>query len=290
MGSLVRDNKILLSKLARGIYKGKNFLRFYHLRSMSVNINLNSFNIVTLLPIEKEDIEFVEVKDCVYICLNIDRMCKVNRARLLIRDFSSTIRGSVSFDEFFKQYFKDGIEDTIRSDFDFFKSGNRHRYIFDSYLMVFQYLNDKTNYNVIANVIDDEEFEEGIQYVIDDVISYMKDITYKFLYESFEKYLNSKTVFNLSRDSYYENGLLGVIKVDFKNFNFNMFDGDSTVTKITFSNKSHSVCSFSIDSVLSSYKSLNISGIITSSFYVGKDSGSNYYKGDKGYIKLSALW
>ena len=125
-----------------------------------------------------------------------------------------------SFDGFFDDYFFYGVEKYIRDDFNTFMNGNSKAYTFDTYIIVLEYLMNKTNYPInLDTVSNGDTFNSIIQYVIDnnmvdDVISYMKDITYDFLYESFDTYLKSKTVFTLSKDSYYENGLLGVVKVD----------------------------------------------------------------------------
>lgn len=82
MGSLIRDNKALLKKLASGIYNislqcvCQRFLD----GGMDIILPFTSDSIVIHLLIEKEDIEFVEVKNDVYVCLNIDKMCNMNRA------------------------------------------------------------------------------------------------------------------------------------------------------------------------------------------------------------------
>ena len=274
---------------------------------MDITLPFTSDSIVIYLSIEKEDIEYVEVKDSVYICINIDKMCKMNRATFTM---SGSMIGShvytdcKSFDGFFKDYFFYGIEKYILDDFNAFMDGNSKAYTFDTYIMVLEYLMNKTNYPInLDTVSNGDTFNSIIQYVIDnnmiyDVISYMKDITYDFLYDSFDAYLKSKTVFNVARDGYYENGLLGVVKIDFKNLKYFVFNGNSTFEKITFSKSSSKVCIDDLNSIISGKKTY-IGEIICSSVNICKAPGVNRYTGKLAGVsgllshksfELSAHW
>ena len=306
MGSLIQDNKALLKKLARGIYNislqcvCQRFLD----GGMDITLPFTSDSIVIHLLIEKEDIEFVEVKNDVYVCLNIDKMCNMNRATFTM--YGGMIGSHVytdckSFDGFFKDYFFYGVDRYIREDFNAFMNGNSKVYTFDTYLIVLEYLVNKTNYPINLDTVSDENtFNSIIQYVIDnnmvdDVISYMKDITYDFLYESFDTYLKSKTVFTLSKDSYYENGLLGVVKVDFKNLKYIAFDGVSTHDKITLSKSSNKVCGGDLDYVFNG-RIEYLGNDVRSSIKICKAPGVNRYTGKVSGLlsymnfELSAHW
>ena len=309
MGSLIRDNKALLKKLARGIYNislqcvCQRFLD----GGMDITLPFTSYSIVINLPIEKEDIEYVEVKNDVYVCLNIDKMCNMNRATFTMGDRmigSHVYTDCKSFDEFFKDFFFYGVDRYIREDFNAFMNGNSKVYTFDTYLIVLEYLVNKTNYPINLDTVSNEDtFNSIIQYVIDnnmvdDVISYMKDITYDFLYESFDTYLKSKTVFTLSKDSYYENGLLGVVKVDFKNLKYIAFDGVSTYDKITFSKSSNKICGGDLDYVFNG-RIEYLGHVVSSSIKICKAPGVNRYTGKlvgvSGLLshksfELSAYW
>lgn len=163
-------------------------------------------------------------------------------------------------------------------------NGNSKVYTFETYTIVLEYLMNKTNYPINLDTVSDENtFNSIIQYVIDnnmvdDVISYMKDITYDFLYESFDTYLKSKTVFTLSKDSYYENGLLGVVKVDFKNLKYIAFDGVSTYDKITFSKSSNKICGGDLDYVFNG-RIEYLGNVVRSSIKICKAPGVNRYTG-----------
>ena len=289
MGSLIRDNKALLKKLARGIYNislqcvCQRFLD----GGMGITLPFTSDSIVIHLLIEKEDIEFVEVKNAVYLCLNIDKMCNMNRATFTMCGGmigSHVYTDCKPFGEFFDDYFFYGVEKYIRDDFNTFMNGNSKVYTFDTYLIVLEYLVNKTNYPInLDTVSNGDTFNSIIQYVIDnnmvdDVISYMKDITYDFLYESFDTYLKSKTVFTLSRDGYYENGLLGVVKVDFKNLKYIAFDGVSTYDKITFSKSSNKICGGDLDYVFNG-RIEYLGNVVRSSIKICKAPGVNRYRG-----------
>ena len=289
MGSLIRDNKALLKKLASGIYNislqcvCQRFLD----GGMDITLPFTSYSIVIHLPIEKEDIEYVEVKNDVYVCLNIDKMCNMNRATFTMGDRmigSHVYTDCKSFDGFFKDFFFYGVDRYIREDFNAFMNGNSKVYTFETYTIVLEYLMNKTNYPINLDTVSYENtFNSIIQYVIDnnmvdDVISYMKDITYDFLYESFDTYLKSKTVFTLSKDSYYENGLLGVVKVDFKNLKYIAFDGVSTHDKITFSKSSNKVCGGDLDYVFNG-RIEYLGNVVRSSIKICKAPGVNRYRG-----------
>ena len=310
MGSLIRDNKALLKKLASGIYNislqcvCQRFLD----GGMDITLPFTSDSIVIHLLIEKEDIEFVEVKNDVYVCLNIDKMCNMNRAT-----FTTMCGGMIGshvytdckpFGGFFKDYFFYGVDRYIRDDFNAFMNGNSKVYTFETYTIVLEYLMNKTNYPINLDTVSDENtFNSIIQYVIDnnmvdDVISYMKDITYDFLYESFDAYLKSKTLFRLSKDGYYENGLLGVVKVDFKNLKYIAFDGVSTYDKITFSKSSSKIRGGDLDYVFNG-RIEYLGNVVRSSIKICKAPGVNRYTGKlvgvsgllslKGF-ELSAHW
>lgn len=123
MGSLIRDNKLLLSKLARSIPSPDDthgMILYYGGISGGVLVSLSFYNknnnsIQIVIPIEKEDIEYVEVKDSVYICLNIDKMCNMNRARFVGSDMlrDRVVTEYKSFDGFFKDYFQYNVEQYI---------------------------------------------------------------------------------------------------------------------------------------------------------------------------------
>ena len=298
MGSLIRDNKLLLSKLAKSIPSPNDtYGMILHCGGISggVSVSLSFYNknnnsIQIVIPIEKEDIEYVEVKDSVYICLNTDKMCKMSRARFAGNDM---LRGRVvteykSFDGFFKDYFQYNVEQYIRDDFERFQSGVHELARFKTFMLVLEFLNNETNYTYDDTSIEDNhEFELAIQYIIDnhmieEVISYNESVMRKFLYESLEKCVESPNAFNVSRDSYYENGLLGVLKIDFKNFLILFSEVSNTRGKITFSTKSRSVRSWSLDSN-AIYGTLDFSYIgryVRGYFRIRKkDSGRHTYKG-----------
>lgn len=289
MGSLIRDNKALLKKLASGIYNislqcvCQRFLD----GGMDITLPFTSDSIVIHLLIEKEDIEFVEVKNDVYVCLNIDKMCNMNRATFTMCGGmigSHVYTDCKPFGGFFKDYFFYGVDRYIREDFNAFMNGNSKAYTFDTYIIVLEYLMNKTNYPINLDTVSDENtFNSIIQYVIDnnmvdDVISYMKDITYDFLYESFDAYLKSKTLFRLSKGGYYENGLLGVVKVDFKNLKYIAFDGDSTYDNIMFNEKSSKICGGDLDYVFNG-RIEYLGNVVRSSIKICKAPGVNRYTG-----------
>lgn len=234
-------------------------------------------------------------------------MCKMSRARFLLFNKSSSYLYDryKSFDAFFNDYFQNRIEKCIHDNFKEFTNGNYNAFSFESYNMVLEYLLNKTNYSIdLDNAMDVYEFKSTIQYVIDnhlieEVISYMEDITYRFLYESFEKCFNSKTVFKLSSsDSYYENGLLGVVKVDFKNLNVVIFDGMSVFDKIILSKNSPKVCVNTIDYYMRKSSFIHMGEIVTNSIYINKEPSSNNYVGKVttrgllscGHFQLYASW
>ena len=232
MGNLIRDNKLLLSKLARSIPSPDDTHgMILHCSGvsdgMSVSLSFYSKNnnrIQIVIPIEKEDIEYVEVKDSVYICLNTDRMCHMNRARFVGSDMlrDRIVTEYKSLDGFFKDYFQYNVEQYIRDDFERFQSGIHEGAKFKTFMLVLEFLNSETNYTYDDAIDDNHEFELAIQYIIDnhmieEVISYNESVMRKFFYESLEKCVESPNAFNVARDGYYENGLLGVVKVDFKN-------------------------------------------------------------------------
>ena len=296
MGSLIRDNKLLLNKLAKsipspddtrgmmlycgGVYGGMTIsLSFY---------TKNSNGIQIVIPIEKEDIEYVEVKDSVYICLNIDKMCNMNRARFIGSDLlrNSVVNEYKPFDGFFKDYFQYNVEQYIRDDFDRFQRGTQEIGAFKTFILVLEFLNNETSYSYNDDAIDDtHEFRSAIQYIIDnhlieEVISYNEIIMRKFLYESLEKCVESPNSFNVSKSGYYENGLLGVVKVDFKNYLIVFSEVRDVKGKITFSTKSRGVFSWPLDSIYGVMDFSYIGRSIRGYFMIHKkESGRHEYKG-----------
>jgi hypothetical protein len=294
MGSLIRDNKLLLSKLAKSIHSPDDTHgMILHCSGvsdgMSVSLSFYSKNnnrIQIVIPIEKEDIEYVEVKDSVYICLNTDRMCHMNRARFVGSDMlrDRIVTEYKSFDGFFKDYFQYNVEQYIRDDFKRFQSGIHEGAQFKTFMLVLEFLNSETDYTYYDNAIDDNhEFELAIQYIIDnhmieEVISYNESVMRKFFYESLEKCVESPNAFNVARDGYYENGLLGVVKVDFKNLKYIAFDGVSTYDKITFSKSSNKICGGDLDYVFNG-RIEYLGNVVRSSIKICKAPGVNRYTG-----------
>lgn len=295
MGNLIRDNKLLLSKLAKSIPSPDDTHgMILHCSSgvsdgMSVLLPFYSKNnnrIQIVIPIEKEDIEFVEVKDSVYICLNTDRMCHMNRARFVGNDMlrDRVVTEYKSFDGFFKDYFQYNVEQYIRDDFERFQSGIHEGAQFKTFMLVLEFLNSETDYTYYDNAIDDNhEFELAIQYIIDnhmieEVISYNESVMRKFFYESLEKCVESPNAFNVARDGYYENGLLGVVKIDFKNLKYIAFDGVSTYDKITFSKSSNKICGGDLDYVFNGRIGY-LGNVVRRCIKICKAPGVNRYTG-----------
>lgn len=293
MGSLIRDNKLLLSKLAKSIPSPDDTHgMILHCSGvsdgMSVSLSFYSKNnnrIQIVIPIEKEDIEYVEVKDSVYICLNTDRMCHMNRARFVGSDMlrDRVVTEYKSFDGFFKDYFQYNVEQYIRDDFKRFQSGIHEGAKFKTFMLVLEFLNSETNYTYDDAIDDNHEFELAIQYIIDnhmieEVISYNESVMRKFFYESLEKCVENPNAFNVARDGYYENGLLGVVKVDFKNLKYIAFDGDSTHDNIMFNEKSSKICGGDLDYVFNG-RIEYLGNVVRSSIKICKAPGVNRYRG-----------
>lgn len=294
MGSLIRDNKLLLNKLARSIPSPDDTHgMILHCSGVSDGMSVslpfyskNNNRIQIVIPIEKEDIEYVEVKDSVYICLNTDRMCHMNRARFVGSDMlrDRVVTEYKSFDGFFKDYFQYNVEQYIRDDFKRFQSGIHEGAQFKTFMLVLEFLNSETDYTYYDNAIDDNhEFDLAIQYIIDnhmieEVISYNESVMRKFFYESLEKCVESPNAFNVARDGYYENGLLGVVKIDFKNLKYIAFDGVSTYDKITFSKSRNKICGGDLDYVFSG-RIEYLGNVVRSSIKICKAPGVNRYRG-----------
>ena len=176
MGNLIRDNKLLLSKLARSIPSPDDTHgMILHCSGvsdgMSVSLSFYSKNnnrIQIVIPIEKEDIEYVEVKDSVYICLNTDRMCHMNRARFVGSDMlrDRIVTEYKSFDGFFKDYFQYNVEQYIRDDFERFQSGIHEGAQFKTFMLVLEFLNSETNYTYDDAIDDNHEFEIVILFMV----------------------------------------------------------------------------------------------------------------------------
>lgn len=251
MGSLIRDNKILLKKL---VNSNKNNFKYAYMRCdlnlCRVGVALDLYRI-TYLPVFKVDsdaIVFIEDNNDIYVCVDLDKVCTENNLRLSgsVSD-SKNINGYKRLDEGFKDLFSQHIS-LIRNSI----SLNSFSEV-DSNIVTFMHEEYPDLFD-LQTLITSDGFTKAVQFIKDNSLqdvyfNYIRTFMRDKFSMAVQNLLRGDKTFNLTKDAYFKNNKIAFARINFKDMIMYVYNGEY-FDKVTLSNKSSHVDMYDISDII----------------------------------------
>lgn len=251
MGSLIRDNKILLKKL---VNSNKNNFKYAYMRCdlnlCRVGVALDLYRI-TYLPVFKVDsdaIVFIEDNNDIYVCVDLDKVCTENNLRLSgsVSD-SKNINGYKRLDEGFKDLFSQYIS-LIRNSI----SLNSFSEV-DSNIVTFMHEEYPDLFD-LQTLITSDGFTKAVQFIKDNSLqdvyfNYIRTFMRDKFSMAVQNLLRGDKTFNLTKDAYFKNNKIAFARINFKDMIVYVYNGEY-FDKVTLSNKSSHVDMYDISDII----------------------------------------
>lgn len=251
MGSLIRDNKILLKKL---VNSNKNNFKYAYMRCdlnlCRVGVALDLYRI-TYLPVFKVDsdaIVFIEDSNDIYVCVDLDKVCTENNLRLCgsVSD-SKNINGYMRLDEGFKDLFAQYmsmIRDSIAL--------NSFRGV-DSNIVTFMH-EEYPELLDLQTLVTSGGFTKAVQFIKDNSLqdayfNYIRTFMRDKFSMAVQNLLSSDKTFNLTKDAYFKNNKIAFAHINFKDMIMYVYNGEY-FDKVTLSSKSSHVDMYDISNII----------------------------------------
>lgn len=250
MGSLVRDNKIILKKLVNS-YNFKDTYMRCDLNLCRVGVTVDGFYTISYLPVFKVDsdaIAFVEDRDDIYVCVDLDKVCTENNLRLC-KDLIDSLNSSkyMYLDEGFKDLFAQYnsiIRDSIylnsfrEIDADIVKFMHR------TYPDLFDLLTLKTT----------DGFTKAVQFIKDNSLQdtffeYIREFMRERFSKAVHDMLSGGKTFSMTKDAYFKNNKIAFARMNFKDMILYVYNGNY-FNKVSLSNRSSHVVLYDIDNII----------------------------------------
>lgn len=251
MGHLIRDNKILLKKLVKSCsYNFKYVYMRCDLNLCRVGVAVGLYRI-TYLPVFKVDsdaIVFVEDKDDIYVCLDLDKVCTENNLRLCgsVSD-SKNINGYKRLDEGFKDLFAQYMS-MLRNSI----ALNSFSEV-DSNIVTFMH-EEYPDLLDLQTLVTSDGFTKAVQFIKDNSLqdayfNYIRTFMRDKFSMAVQNLLSSDKTFNLTKDAYFKNNKIAFARINFKDMIMYVYNGEY-FDKVTLSNKSSHVDMYDISNII----------------------------------------
>lgn len=251
MGSLVRDNKILLKKL---VNSNKNNFKYAYMRCdlnlCRVGVALGLYRI-TYLPVFKVDsdaIVFIEDNKDIYVCVDLDKVCTENNLRLCgsVSD-SKNINGYMRLDEGFEGLFSQYIS-LIRNSI----ALNSFSEV-DSNIVTFMHKEYADLFD-LQTLITSDGFTKAVQFIKDNSLqdayfNYIRTFMRDKFSMAVQNLLRGDKTFNLTKDAYFKNNKIAFARINFKDMIMYVYNGEY-FDKVTLSSKSSHVDMYDISNII----------------------------------------
>lgn len=251
MGSLIRDNKVLLKKL---VNSNKNNFKYVYMRCdlnlCRVGVALGLYRI-TYLPVFKVDsdaIVFIEDNKDIYVCVDLDKVCTENNLRLCgsVSD-SKNINGYMRLDEGFEGLFAQYMS-MIRN------SIALNSFIeVDSNIVTFMH-EEYPDLLDLQTLVTSGGFTKAVQFIKDNSLqdayfNYIRTFMRDKFSMAVQNLLRGDKTFNLTKDAYFKNNKIAFARINFKDMIMYVYNGEY-FDKVTLSSKSSHVDIYDISDII----------------------------------------
>ena len=255
MGSLIRDNNIILRRLLNS-YKFSNTYMRCDLNHCRVGTVVNVSYVISYLPVfkvNKDAIVFVEDKDDIYVCLDLDKVCTVNNLRFChgvsdSLDIDKYMDMGNMFDDLFARY-KSDMEAAI-----YYHSFRE----IDSDIVKFMVEKYPDMFD-LQTLMTQKGFDLAIQYIKDNSLQesffeYVRIFIAERVSNYMQRMLDGNKTLNVTKDVYFKDNTISFARMNFKDMCLYVYDG-GYFDKVTVSSRSNHVGIYDIDDIIKIVKS-----------------------------------
>ena len=250
MGSLIRDNKALLKKLLNSYNFSNTYMRC-DLNHCRVGTVVNVSYVISYLPVfkvNKDAIVFVEDKDDIYVCLDLDKVCTVNNLRFChgvsdSLDIDKYMDMGNMFDDLFARY-KSDMEAAI-----YYHSFRE----IDSDIVKFMVEKYPDMFD-LQTLMTQKGFDLAIQYIKDnslqdDFFEYIRIFFCEKVSNYIQCLLKGNKTLNVTKDVYFKDNTISFARMNFKDMCLYVYEG-GYFTKVTLSSRSNHVDIYDISDII----------------------------------------
>mgnify|MGYP000994197020 CR=1 FL=1 len=246
---LIRDNKILLKKLVKS-YNFKSTYMRCDLNLCRVGVAKGPYRIIYLpiFKVESDAIAFIEDKNDIYVCVDLDKVYTENNLRLFVgvsnsKDISKYMNLEEGFKDLFSKY-TSIIRDRI--------SLNSFRAI-DSNIVKFMHEEYPDLFD-LQTLMTSDGFTKAVQFIKDNSLqdayfNYVRTFMHDKFSVAVHNLLNGDITFNLTKDAYFKNNKIAFARINFKEMIMYVYTGDY-FDKVTLSSKSSHVDMYDISDII----------------------------------------
>jgi len=253
--SLIRDNNIILRKLLNSYNFSNTYMRC-DLNHCRVGTVVNVSYVISYLPVfkvNKDAIVFVEDKDDIYVCLDLDKVCTVNNLRFChgvsdSLDIDKYMDMGNMFDDLFARY-KSDMEAAI-----YYHSFRE----IDSDIVKFMVEKYPDMFD-LQTLMTQKGFDLAIQYIKDnslqdDFFEYIRIFFCEKVSNYIQCLLKGNKTLNVTKDVYFKDNTISFARMNFKDMCLYVYEG-GYFTKVTLSSRSNHVGIYDISYLIKMTKS-----------------------------------
>lgn len=253
--SLIRDNNIILRKLLNPYNFSNTYMRC-DLNHCRVGTVVNVSYVISYLPVfkvNKDAIVFVEDKDDIYVCLDLDKVCTVNNLRFChgvsdSLDIDKYMDMGNMFDDLFARY-KSDMEAAI-----YYHSFRE----IDSDIVKFMVEKYPDMFD-LQTLMTQKGFDLAIQYIKDnslqdDFFEYIRIFFCEKVSNYIQCLLKGNKTLNVTKDVYFKDNTISFARMNFKDMCLYVYEG-GYFTKVTLSSRSNHVGIYDISDLIKMTKS-----------------------------------
>lgn len=251
MGSLIRDNKILLKKL---VNSNKNNFKYAYMRCdlnlcrVGVAVGLYRITYLPVFKVDSDAIVFIEDSNDIYVCVDLDKVCTENNLRLCgsVSD-SKNINGYKRLDEGFKDLFAQYMS-MLRNSI----SLNSFSEV-DSNIVTFMH-EEYPDLLDLQTLVTSGGFTKAVQFIKDNSLqdayfNYIRTFMRDKFSMAVQNLLRGDKTFNLTKDAYFKNNKIAFARINFKDMIMYVYNGEY-FDKVTLSSKSSHVDIYDISDII----------------------------------------
>lgn len=255
--SLIRDNNIILRKLLKSYNFSNTYVRC-DLNHCRVGMNVDTDYVVSYLPVFKVDkdcVVFVEDKDDIYVCLDLDKVCTMSNLK-----FCHGVSDSLDIDNYMTM--NEVIEDSFKQYKSIMSAKISHHSFRNVVSDIVEFMN--TKYHDVFDLqtlMTSKGFDLAIQYIKgnslqDDFFEYIHTSINEKLSNYIQCMLKGKKTLNVTKDVYFKDNIISFARINFKDMRLYVYDG-GYFDKVTVSSQSNHVCIYDIDGIIKMIKSIS---------------------------------
>lgn len=253
--SLIRDNNIILRKILNSYNFSNTYIRC-DLNHCRVGTVVDVSYVISYLPVfkvDKDAIVFVEDKDDIYVCLDLDKVCTVNNLR-----FCHGVSDSLDTDKYMDM--GNMVDDLFAQYKSIMKAGIYHHSFreIDSDIVKFMVEKYPDMFD-LQTLMTSKGFDLAVQYIKDNSLQdeffeYIRIFIGEKVSNYIQCLLKGNKTLNVTKDVYFKDNTISFARMNFKDMCLYVYDG-GYFDKVTLSSRSNHVVIYDIGDLIKYTKS-----------------------------------